>query len=79
MAKLHIWTILRPSKLADGDGTLSDTRTFEVTITDYHGKIDRGKHYEIREGTSTKGEQYRCLAGAQQKGDKAKFEINPVI
>ncbi len=74
MSKLHIdekggkyW-----SSVADGDGNLSQSQSFSVSIT--AGKVSQGKTYRIREGQSPTGNLYNCKTGAE-KGGQAEFKF----
>lgn len=68
MSKLHMyrWVGKFPSWAADGDGTLSSSKPFDVKITS--GTVTQGIVYEIRQGTSPSGEMYNCQAGASTGG-----------
>ena len=77
MAKLHIYRKVGGiwSKQADGDGTLSDTKDFDVSIT--KGSVDKGTAYQIRQGQSVDGDIYDCTVGADKNGT-ATFHIASV-
>lgn len=72
MSKLHFYRQIGKhiSWAADGDGTVSATDEFSVTISS--GSVTKGYVYEIRQGMSPSGDQYNCLAGASG-GSSAKF------
>ena len=72
MSKLHIYLKVGNSwsSFADGDGTLSQSQSFSVSIT--AGTVSKGKTYQIREGQSSTGNLYNCTTGSQ-KGGTAEF------
>lgn len=69
MSKLYCYR--NGTKDADGDGTLSETEEFSVTITE--GSVKKGLCYEIWQGAWPSEDKYNCLAGAG-KGERAKFK-----
>lgn len=73
MSKLHFYRKIgrHISWFADGEGILSPTNEFSVTITS--GSVSKGNVYEIRQGQSPSGDLYNCLAGAST-GGTARFK-----
>ncbi len=81
MAKLHIYQKNAKkeqwdTKAGDGDGELSATQAFDVTMTKIEIAIRAGNVYQIRQGTSATGDLYTCNAGAARRNDTARFTKN---
>jgi hypothetical protein len=74
MSKLHIYRKVGKewSKIADGDGALSQTEPFTVKILS--GKVSKGTTYQIKQGQSPTGDLYNCTEGAD-KDEDATFEF----
>jgi hypothetical protein len=68
MSKLHFYRKIGKhlTWCADGDGNVSQTTEFSVTITS--GSVQRDYVYEIRQGQSPAGDRYDCLASASRGG-----------
>lgn len=58
MAKLHIYQ--GDTKIADGDGTLSSSAPFEVTITSGMDHVQHGCVYKVCQGQSIPHDLYHC-------------------
>jgi hypothetical protein len=68
MSKLYFYRNVgkHVTKFAEGDGTVSSTAAFNVTLSS--GSVKQGTVYEIRQGGSTSGELYNCTVGASKNG-----------
>lgn len=74
MAKLHIYQ--GDTKIADGDGTLSSSAAFEVTITSGMDLVQRGHVYKVCQGQEPPQDRYTCTH-TDKNNNKATFLRQP--
>lgn len=79
VTKLHMWREVGKhwSKFADGEGTISKTEEFNVTLT--AGEVTQGYAYQIREGQKETGDMYNCTAGTDKTQRVAKFKYSGAL
>jgi hypothetical protein len=61
------------TKAADGQGDLSQSKQFGVTMSKVDVRVNQGNTYQIRQRQSSTGDLYTCDQGAAKKNDVANF------